>query len=78
MISIYFCVFYAVPHEKARKMILFHTIMSRLKNKHWQNIFNIWQVHKTEKFRYLVNDVILKHRKELMRTVLVTVWESPL
>ena len=31
-----------------------------------------WHVHKTEKFQYPINDVIVKHGKELVKTVLVT------
>ena len=31
-----------------------------------------WHVHKTEKFRYPINDVILKCGKELVKTVLVS------
>ena len=31
-----------------------------------------WHIHKTEKFRYPINDVILKREKELVKTVLVT------
>ena len=31
-----------------------------------------WHVHKIEKFRYPINDIILKRRKELVKTVLVT------
>ena len=29
-------------------------------------------MHKTEKFRYPINDVILKRRKDLVKTMLVT------
>ena len=35
-----------------------------------------WHVRRTEKFRYPINDVILKRGKELVKTVLVTVWEN--
>ena len=37
-------------------------------------------VHKTEKFRYPIIDIILKRGKELVKTELVsnTSWESPL
>ena len=35
-------------------------------------IIYTWHVHKTEKFRYPINDVILKRGKELVKTVLVT------
>ena len=33
-ISVYFRVFYALPHEKVRKMKLFHIHCPDLKNKH--------------------------------------------
>ena len=35
-----------------------------------------WHVDKTEKFRYPINDAILKRRKELVKTLLVTLLEK--
>ena len=72
-----FVFFYAVLHEKVRKIKLFHTDCSDLKNKLWQKIIYTWHIHKTEKFWYPINDVILKRGKELVKTVINTVWESP-
>ena len=37
-----------------------------------KKIIYTWNIHKTEKFWYSISDVILKHGKELVKTVLVT------
>ena len=70
-IPIYFRVFYGVPHKKVRKMKLFQTsflYMSRFKK---VNIHKNEFIH--DMYTELRNDIILKHGKELVKTVLVTV-----
>ena len=83
-ISVQFRVFYAVPHQKVRKMKLSHALSrfkkkKKIKIKKLTNLIYAWHVYQNEKFRCPVNDVILKRGKELVKTVLVTLLaESPL